>query len=237
MRTIQISLIIIASLIGASLSYIRCPDNTYCPDANQCCAAKGYYTCCPLRAQCTPGGLICKYSNFIASISANEVTLDSAKPTETLPFSVTPKDYLTIADSFLETVKVYEYFPKTSACGKNLSVLLPDVLELIEKIKKVKKIEEIIPIAISVVTDLYPKAKAIIDECHGVPEELKEKIGNIIAIVKKEGWIKSVIENAKKRFAEIFINVNSAREMFEYGNYKQCGRNAGLAVAILLNID
>lgn len=237
MRTLKISLIIIASIIGASLSYKKCPDGGYCSDSAHCCLAKGYYTCCPLGWRCSIDGLSCLRSNFLASLSANELTIEQAKPAEPLPLSVTPQDYLTIADSFLETVKVYEYFPKTSACAKNLSVLLPDVLELIEKIKKVKKIEEIIPIVVSVATDLYPKAKAIIDECHGVPEELKEKIGNIIAIVKKEGWIKSLIENGKKRFAEIFINVNSAREMYEYGNYKQCGRNAGLAVAILLNID
>lgn len=41
----------------------------------------------------------------------------------------------------------------------------------------------------------------------------------------------------KKRFPEILININSAVMMFRDGYFKQCGRNAGLALAILLKID
>ena len=158
-------------------------------------------------------------------------------PSESFTLQVSPKDILVLADSFLETIGFYEYCPETAACGKNLGALVPDVLALIEKIKGIKTPEELIPIAIEAYTVLFPKIQEAIKGCPAVPAELKEKFAEIVAKVKEEGFIKNIIANIPKRFPEIVINVQSAISMFKYGNFKQAGRNAGLALAILLNID
>ena len=82
-----------------------------------------------------------------------------------------------------------------------------------------------------------PKIKEAINKCPGVIEEIAVNVKEMIGIVTTKGYIQGIIENAKKRFPEILININSAVMMFRDGYFKQCGRNAGLALAILLKID
>ena len=47
---------------------------------------------------------------------------------------------------------------------------------MIEKIIKIKSPEELIPIAITIYTELYPRVVEILKGCDGVSEELKEKL-------------------------------------------------------------
>ena len=238
---IPLSLVVLLSLCNLSLSAVICDAYSACPDGYQCCKASSTYTCCPQSTTCSADGRYCyaknRYPTFMPHIQREPRGTQQSIPSESFILKATPKDILVLADSFLETIGFYEYCPETAACGKNLSALVPDVLALIEKIKGVTKPEEIIQIAIEAYTVLLPKIQEAIKECPGVPAELKEKFAEIVAKVKEEGFIMNIIATVQKRFPEIFINVQSAVSMFQYGNFKQAGRNAGLALAILLNID
>ena len=108
---------------------------------------------------------------------------------------------------------------------------------LIEKILKIKSPEELIPIAITIYTELYPRVVEILKGCDGVSEELKEKLAVILAVVKAKDFFPKIVEIVQKRFSEIFVQISSAVTMFQYGNYKQAGKNAAFAVAILLGLE
>ena len=238
-QILQISLaaLIFLSLLDLHVSIVRCNDGTYCGDGMKCCPTLIHtYRCCEIISECSKDGNFCIYSSTSFLFENNaQSSVESNKHQEVLKANV--QDYLVIADSFLETIGFYNNFPQTTSCGKNLSVLIPDIIELVNKIKERKKIEEIIPILISVYTELLPKIKEAINKCPGVIEEIAVNVKEMIGIVTTKGYIKEIIENAKKRFPEILININSAVMMFRDGYFKQCGRNAGLALAILLKID
>ena len=235
MKMYTICIVALFSVIGLSVSMIKCPNGTYCKDGYKCCKASGYYTCCPNSKKCSSDGLYCnaKFSKFTSNLEKEEV----CEAMQTEVFALTPADIFVLADSFLDNLGVYEFVPKTTTCGKNLSDLLPDVTALIEKILKIKSPEELIPIAITIYTELYPRVVEILKGCDGVSEELKEKLAVILAVVKAKDFFPKIVEIVQKRFSEIFVQISSAVTMFQYGNYKQAGKNAAFAVAILLGLE
>ena len=217
MKMYSICIVALLSVLGLTLSMTKCPNGTYCKDGYKCCKAKGYYTCCPNAKKCSNDGLYC--NALFTSNSEEEEEVCEAIKTEVV--ALTPTDIFVLADSFLSYLNVYEFVPKTTSCGKNLSVLVPDVTALIEKIIKIKSPEELIPIAITVYTELYPRVVEILKGCDGVSEELKEKLAVIVAVVKSKEFYLKLIETVKTRYSEIFIQLSSAVTMFKYGNYKQ----------------
>ena len=81
---------------------------------------------------------------------------------------------------------------------------------LIEKIIKIKSPEELIPIAITIYTELYPRVVEILKGCDGVSEELKEKLAVIFAYVQaKEFFPKSLkqlkLDSQKSLFKSVLL--------------------------------
>ena len=179
MYSFVIIVVTLLSVLGLSLSAVKCGNGAYCQNGQKCCKSGSGYTCCPSYKTCSKDG---KYCN--SRFSANSEEEDTCDATEAEVLEITPADIFVLVDSFFDYLKVYDFVPKTTACGNNLSVLAPDVTALIEKIIKIKSPEELIPIAITIYTELYPRVVEMLKGCDGVSEELKEKLAVILLMFK-----------------------------------------------------
>ena len=207
MKTYSIVIVTVAllSVLGFSRAAVRCNNGSYCQNGQKCCKSGSGYTCCPSSKTCSRDGKYCD-SRF----SANSEEEDTCDATEAVVLEITPADIFVLVDSFFDYLKVYDFVPQTTACGKNLSVLAPDVTALIEKIIKIKSPEELIPIAITIYTELYPRVVEILKGCDGVSEELKEKLAVILAYVQaKEFFPKSFkqlkLDSQKSLFKSVLL--------------------------------
>lgn len=232
--SIVISLLAI-SAINSSAVQCHPPETAACKDGTHCCYSGFYdsYTCCPKYLSCCGDGLYCCGDNpLINSLRKRPIKIPAI-----LPNSPQVEDYLVIVHSFLDNIGFYEYFPKTSLTTDDILALYPLVMKYIEEIKEAESVFEYIEIALEALDDFEPVIKKIVADSEGVPEEVKEKINAILAVLKSEGYTQKLIANIKARYSEVIINVSAARTMCTEGYYKQCGRNAAIAIAIIFMID
>ena len=227
----QSKFFLITLLITLTTSFDMCGDGSICFDTMHCCKATGEsYTCCLNDYECCSEGDYCcrptnKYEKYFKMKS---------KPS----YKIELPQIITLVDAALNQVDFYEFFPYLTSCGKETYPLVPSVLEIIEQIKNVKKAEDLIPIVVKIVNELLPKVYDLISQkCKNVPSELEENVKKIYDVVTADDYLEKLVNNAKNRFQEIFIQINSFQQQLEYGNYKQAGKNLGTAIAIALMID
>ncbi len=227
----QSKFLILIFLITFTTSFDMCGDGSICFDTMHCCKATGEsYTCCLNDYQC------CSQGDYCCRSKHNYEKIFKMKSIPS--YKIELPEIITLLDAALYQLDFYEFFPYLTSCGKETYPLLPSILEIIEQIKNVKKVEDLIPIVVKIVNEVVPKVYDLISQkCKNVPTEVEEMVKKIYDIVTADDFLDKLVNNAKNRFQEIFIQINSFQQQLEYGNYKQAGKNIGTAIAIALMID
>lgn len=233
MKTLAIITAFIA--ISMALSYNICPNSTNaCAPGATCCysEAKGTYTCCRSSLQCCYDGSACCYPSrkhydlIIGTDSSPSIDL---KPTR--------DDYYVIIESLLEEIGFFDYFPQTFLCEENLVKLYPVIIEYIEKFKNIKSALDVVQVALDAFHTLYPKVQEIVLGCGVVPSEIKDKLNEILSIVSKPGYGRILLENVTKNLSNILTDIQNARKNFSDREYKECGKNIGLAINLIFKLN